>query len=587
MARYALVIGIGENLPPFKSLTKTVGDANAIAQVLQVQSDFRVEVLTKPKQLHHQALVTAIQTFVQQRAAGNEALIYYTGHGFPLVKDFDETEAFLAPVDCSVTLEGDRITSQCNGLSLAELNRFVAKASFSNLVMLLDCCHSGYLLEDDLLRQTFADFSRKDYWLMAACRSFEQARARISDPHSIFTGAILAGLQRDRADERGIITAGSLFESVQRTLRQERQEVLQLAVGRSIELLRFPLAQAPVEVDESLEPYRGLNAFTPETAQFFFGREDEMQTLVQQVHTHCFVPLIGASGSGKSSLVRAGLVPRLQELGWRVLEPIRPGSHPIAELKLALRSVFAEDEIAEVYECLDRQDLVTVARSLPEPDRWLLVVDQFEEVFTLCADRTLQAAFIQTLTSVMQQGTPRLAIVTTMRADFVEPWLAYGDLTAAIQSQAVFLGSMTSERLEAAIVQPAKQLNYRVQDRLLAEMLNDVKPEVNSLPLLQFALQRLWEQRDREQRELAFAAYQQLGRVAGALNQKAEEIPTGVAETGANGGKHKGHPPAQTEGGIAGHGHRCRNSPDDRIRHYGASGWTFASERSHQRPGCD
>jgi energy-coupling factor transporter ATP-binding protein EcfA2 len=524
MARYALVIGVGENQAPFRSLTKPIGDAQAIAQIFQKQGDFRVEVLTQPKQLQYKALVTAIQSFVQQRAAGDEALIYYTGHGFPLVKDFGETEAFLAPVDCSVTVEGAQITAQRNGLSLASLNRFVAKASFSNLVMLLDCCHSGYLLEDDLLRQTFADFSRKDYWLMTACRSFEQAWANKHDSHSVFTGAILAGLSRDRADERGVITAGSLFEFVQRTLRSEQQEVLQLAVGRPIELLRFPLEQPSATVDESLEPYQGLNAFTPETAQFFFGREDEIQSLVQQVHTHRFVPLIGASGSGKSSLVRAGLVPRLQELGWRVLEPIKPGSHPLVALKLALRSVFAESEIAGVYERIDRQDLVTVSANLPEPQRWLLVVDQFEEVFTLCADRVLQAAFIQTLTSVGQLKMPRLTIVTTMRADFVEPWLAYGELTTAIQSQAMFLGGMTREGLEAAIVQPAKRLNYQVQARLLAEILHDVETEANSLPLLQFALQQVWQQRDRGQRELTHAAYQQLGGVAGALNQKAETI---------------------------------------------------------------
>jgi hypothetical protein len=174
--------------------------------------------------------------------------------------------------------------------------------------------------------------------------------------------------------------------------------------------------------------------------------------------------------------------------------------------------------------CIDLQDLVSVTTGLPEPERWLLVVDQFEEVFTLCTDHALQAAFIQTLTSVMQQQPPRLAIVTTMRADFVEPWLAYGTLTQAIQSQAVFLGAMTREGLEAAIVQPAKRLQYRVQDRLLAEMLRDVETEANSLPLLQFALQQLWEQRDREKRELTCAAYQQLGGVAGALNQKAEAI---------------------------------------------------------------
>ncbi len=524
MARYALVIGIGENQLPFKSLTKTVGDAKAIAQVLRDHGGFHVELLTQSKQVQCKALETAIQTFVEQRAAGDEALIYYTGHGFPLARAFGATEAYLAPGDCRVTLEGGQVKSQVNGLSLADLNRLVAKASFSNLVMLLDCCHSGYLLEDELLRQTFADFSRKDYWLMTACRSFEQAYANKSDSHSVFTGAILAGLERTRADEQGVITVGSLFEFVQRRLRQEQQEVLQLSVGRPIELLRFQLERATIATDETVEPYRGLDAFTPETAEFFFGREDEIQTLVQQVLTHCFVPLIGASGSGKSSLVRAGLVPRLRELGWRVLEPIKPGSNPMAELKLALRSVFAEEDITEIHECIDRQNLVTVSTKLPEPQRWLLVVDQFEEVFTLCTDRTLQAAFIQTLTSAMRQVTPRLTIVTTMRADFVEPWLAYGALTQAIQSQAVYLGAMTREGLEAAIVQPAKRLNYSVEERLLAEMLKDVETEANSLPLLQFALQQLWVQRDKEKRRLTYAVYNELRGVAGALEQKAEAV---------------------------------------------------------------
>ncbi len=199
MARYALVIGIGENLAPLASLSKPVGDAATIADVLRNQGDFRVELLNQPHQVRYQTLVDKIRTFVQQQAAGHEALIYYTGHGFPLVKDFDETEAFLAPADCSVTLAGDRVIAQRNGLSLASLNRLVAKATVSNLLMLLDCCHSGYLLEDDLLRQTFADFIQKDYWLMTACRSFEQAWAKRSDAHSVFTGAVLAGLVPDRA----------------------------------------------------------------------------------------------------------------------------------------------------------------------------------------------------------------------------------------------------------------------------------------------------------------------------------------------------------------------------------------------------
>ncbi len=159
-----------------------------------------------------------------------------------------------------------------------------------------------------------------------------------------------------------------------------------------------------VPVDET-NPYQSLFTFTPATAKFFFGREPEIQKLVQQVQDCSFVPVIGASGSGKSSLVRAGLIPRLLELGWRVLEPIKPGAEPLVTLKLAVGKLFEAAEREEVYGILEQQGLGSIVSRLPGDKRVLLVVDQFEEVFTLCQDRQQQQRFIDCLCVSSSQTT--------------------------------------------------------------------------------------------------------------------------------------------------------------------------------------
>ncbi len=529
MARYALVIGITQNQVPLQTLEKSAADAGAIAAMLRDFGDFQVEVLVKPEETTYKALEAKLLEFFNDRALRQEASIYYTGHGFQLKGTFGKKEAYLAPSDCVVELDVDgQVVKQQNGLSLTAVNALAADAELSNLVMLLDCCHSGYLLEESLLKQTFITFTRKDYWLMTACRSFQSAYARRKDLYSIFTGAVLKGLERSRANDRGEITVGGLFTFIAEALRGEKQEVMQLSVGRPIAIVRYPVAPQPVPavVDET-NPYQGLLAFTPETAKFFFGRETQIGQLAQRVGDCNFVPVIGASGNGKSSLVRAGLIPRLLELGWRVLPPLKPGSEPLVALKLAVGELFAAEEREEIYRILEQQGLGAITSRLPGTERVLLVVDQFEEVFTLCTlpeQRQQRQQFIDCLTSMKQSENRRLVVVTTMRADFVEPWLRSIELTAAIQNDALFLGALTGENLETAIEQPASIQGYKLQPGLLELILRDVAAEENSLPLLQFLLMQLWEKRDLANRELTVAEYANLGGLVGALDLHAESI---------------------------------------------------------------
>jgi serine phosphatase RsbU (regulator of sigma subunit)/uncharacterized caspase-like protein len=490
--RYALIIGIQDyqQIPP---LTKTREDARSVADFLRATGDFQ-DVFAVRSDATRLELVAALKEF-QARARGNDALVYFTGHGFGLVDELtDGVTGYLAAADTWVDATGNRVTAQQDGILLVSLGTLLEQGNFSSLVMLLDACHSGLLLERGEIEQGLAVFSRKrDYFLITACRGFEQAAAIANQPHSLFTGAVLRGLARENADDQGKVSADRLFDFVARSLRDSGQEPLRLGMGSGIGLVEYGVAGPVVRAVSEENPYQGLAAFTKETRQFFFGRDREIETLVQKVQQCGFVPLIGASGSGKSSVVRAGLIPRLEDLGWRILPVMKPGTEPIGTL----------------------QWLTT---DLPPGDGpILLVVDQFEEVFTLCRDRAEQSKFIEAL-----RGLAGVTVVVTLRADFVEACLADEGLTQAIQTDAVYLGPMTEADLEAAIEQPAITQGATIQPKLLAQILQDVEAEENCLPLLEFALSELWERKSNQ--ELTLEAYRKLGGVTGALNAHAEEI---------------------------------------------------------------
>ena len=478
-------------------------DARAMASLLEEHGDFRVTLVVG--RVTEEELAQKVEAFlVQARRA--EALIFYSGHGVPVERRFGKAQVYLAPSDCVLEERDGKLVEARNGLLLSELNEALAGAEFSNLVMLLDCCHSGFLLDEGPLRQMFGAFDGKDYVLLTACRGSESAFAKKKDAFSVFTGVVLKGLGPEQADESGVVSADRLIAYVKQHLRKGPQEPLSLGVGREVTIVSYakpqtselsakPQTSEPRVSEEN--PYQGLMAFTKETRRFFFGRDRVVQDLIGKLQSSNFVPLIGASGSGKSSVVRAGVVPRLEDLGWRVLEPIVPGVDPIENL----RSVTS-----------DLNELTT--------QKTLLVIDQFEEIFTLSRDRKVQSAFIQELMGLSQ----KITIVVTMRADFVEACLADKALTKAIQENVVWLGAMGGEGLEMAIVEPAEKQGVKLQERLLARILKDVESEENCLPLLEFALSQLWEMRSEAEAELSIANYEALGGVMGALNTHAENI---------------------------------------------------------------
>ena len=297
---------------------------------------------------------------------------------------------------------------------------------------------------------------------------------------------------------------------------------------------------APQPAGPVRNPYKGLRAFLEADTLDFFGREKVVKRLLQSLaedgHAQRFLAVVGPSGSGKSSVVRAGLVPALRRGAipgserWYVID-VLPGRHPFREIETALMSVAVEPPPSLMDE-LERDELGIVRavdRVLPDPDAELvLVLDQLEEVFTMIEDGSERARFLASIEAAALQPNSRVRMIATLRADFYDAPLSvpgFGDLLAA-RTEAVT--PMTPEELERAIVAPADQAGLVVEPRLLAEMIADVADRPGGLPLLQYALTELAERA--EGRALTLDAYRRIGRVSGALARRAEQLFEAMGE---------------------------------------------------------
>jgi WD40 repeat protein len=290
-------------------------------------------------------------------------------------------------------------------------------------------------------------------------------------------------------------------------------------------------------------PYRGLFAFREQDASFFRGREKFTDQLVEAVAKRPMVAVIGPSGSGKSSVVFAGLVPCLRREGGWLIASFRPGDRPFAALAAALVPLLELEmsetdrliESRKLAEALERGELAlaeVATRALEQnsAERFLLVADQFEELYTLCREAPQRQRFIDRLLEAVEpERGARLSalnLVTTMRADFFGQALSYRPLADALQNADLKLGPMTREELQAAIESPAQQLGVKIEDGLTERILQAVSEGPGDPPLLQFALTLLWGKQSNG--KLTHAAYDEIGGVERALAGYAEEVYGGL-----------------------------------------------------------
>jgi WD40 repeat protein/DNA-binding SARP family transcriptional activator len=281
-------------------------------------------------------------------------------------------------------------------------------------------------------------------------------------------------------------------------------------------------------------PYKGLRAFGHSDARDFFGREALTDHLVAELgetgDTSRFLAVVGPSGSGKSSVVRAGLLPALGagalpgSADWFVAEMV-PGPHPIEELEAALLRIGARptSRLLERLESGSRGLLQAVDLVVPGATEILLVVDQFEEVFTLTEHETERDAFLELLRVAVADPGSRVRVVITLRADFFDRPLQHPRFSELLAKRTVAVPPMSPDELERAISGPAREVGVSIEPGLVVEIVADVADQPGTLPLVEFALTELFERRD-ERATMTADGFSEIGGVTGALTSRAEQL---------------------------------------------------------------
>jgi WD40 repeat protein len=330
-------------------------------------------------------------------------------------------------------------------------------------------------------------------------------------PGRVHDAALTVARQRAAAVVGG---AAAHTEQVSEDLQAARAD-LRRGVTQYREVIE---RQAPV--DPGTCPWKGLVAYGIADAPWFAGRERLVAELLTRLPSARLVGVVGGSGSGKSSLLQAGLLASLQAGAlpgserWVPLV-MRPGTHPMRELvRTALHGVDSERDRDQIAQLLER-----VVFDGAEQSRVVLVVDQFEEVWTACADGTERQAFLDALVEIVDT-TSRCTVVLGVRADHVASLADQPALAQALTDATVLVGTPTSAEVRRAVEHPAELAGLVLDVGLADALVDDADDEPGSLPLLSTALTELWEHRDG--RRLTLAAYAESGGLRGAVARIAE-----------------------------------------------------------------
>ncbi|MEV4749745.1 hypothetical protein AB0K21_25475 [Streptosporangium sp. NPDC049248] len=295
----------------------------------------------------------------------------------------------------------------------------------------------------------------------------------------------------------------------------------------------FASADAAERADKDADaPYLGLVTFDPGDADRFFGRRELVGELCARLEDTSLLAVFGPSGSGKSSLLRAGLLPALWDgalrgsKAWPTLL-LTPGEHPLEELAIAMANemgtgasvlhagLLAEDGSA-------RLDIGQLLEGRPKSARAVIVVDQFEEVFTLCRDERERMAFLDWLLTAADGTDGRARVVLGARADFYARCAEYPPLVAALRDRQLLIGPMDEEDLRQVVTGPAARAGLKVDRALVEAILGDCRREPGALPLLSHALLETWKRRRGD--AMTLAGYRAAGGIQGAIAQSAERV---------------------------------------------------------------
>ncbi|RCJ36801.1 hypothetical protein A6769_14970 [Nostoc punctiforme NIES-2108] len=588
----AQVIGINyyPEYTTLKPLTAAAEDAEKIAQQLELYGyrPFRAQCLPRTLNPKGESKIDrqgAVKVQELREAIANlfnppdpnptpeTALFFFSGHGWCKTVAGKE-EVFLATSDVLPEAE-------IYGITLSWLGEQLQRSQAKRVVVWLDCCYSG-----ELLKFIPAD---KDYCLITATRSYETG---VEIPHAqgLLTQTLLAGLNPEN-DPDGIINSHKLADFIISRMPNTVQRPLIANSPRAI-LLTTKFSQKSFQ-DKC--PYRSLSYFseTKEDAEVFYGRSALTGQLIKQVRNkHRLIAVLGGSGSGKSSLLRAGLFYQLklgQEIPgsdrWTYITPFTPKESPVNSLQeafavslpsygvetsqitplnpplqrgetgksnsLPLESYGVEtSQITPLNPPLQRGE-TGKSNSLPFARGGLgrgnfthvigerlkalntpviLIIDQFEECFTMCDDSQRQE-FFDCLRELID-CTDNLYIFIGMRSDFRGRWREYPEFASRINKPYINIEHLSREEIEEAITKPADWVGLGIEGRLKQQLINDVEDYPGSLPLLQYTLTELWrESRNQGDEVLSLKTYEDLGGVEGTLQKRADAVYESLSPT--------------------------------------------------------
>ncbi|AVH63881.1 nSTAND1 domain-containing NTPase [Nostoc sp. 'Peltigera membranacea cyanobiont' N6] len=579
---FAIIIGINNYQNSIRELITAVPDALKLAEIIQkqhenlkpqyqAQNKYEVQLI-----LNQRASLSQLKQLIADFHQGqilldsgkvtvtkdDRLLFYFAGHGIALgaLENQEGPVGYLIPQDA-----GDSSTY----LPMQELHDALNALPCRHMLAILDCCFAGAFRWACLNREIVPKFKvyKERYdrfisdraWQVITSASDDQkaldslgTRGIVTDgneEHSPFAKALFDALLGKGADlnQDGIITATEIYSHLRDqveilTETHYQRQTPSLCPLRKHDKGEFIFLSPDFDRDKledapplNLEnnPYRGLSSYDEKDSNLFFGREEQIQKLYQKLvdNKQQLTLVLGASGTGKSSLVKAGLIPKLRKDDkiWRILPPFRPGESPWKSLNNVLESVKQPLIQAGTSSHLftpAEESLGNWFKNNPQA-KLLVVIDQFEELITLSKSEEAEK-FQRLIKNILVKYPNNIHVVITLRLDF-EAQFQTSVLNDFWNDNARFVVSpMSQNEFREAIEKPASQkVLYFDPPSLVDELINEVVQMPGALPLLSFTLSELYLKylgdRTRDNRALTKKDYEELGRVVGSLTKRANQ----------------------------------------------------------------